>query len=182
MLLGFWPWQADAQSGGVIPDWEIRELAGKLEKNAAVIEGLLGQLRPEEWVSKGAPPAYIDQWKQTRQFNSYLILQAQNLAREPAKLSVVIDAFLRIDHLQQLLDSVAGGARSYQNAALADLLVSAMGQSLGPREQLKEYTRQLAVEREKEWEIANGEAQRCRAALAKKPPAAPPASKKVEKQ
>jgi hypothetical protein len=175
-LLGLWPALAEAQSGGVRPDWEIRELAAKLEKNAGTIEGLLGQLKPEEWVSQGAPGAYIDQVKQTRQFNSFLILQAQALGREPAKLSVALDTFLRLDHLQSMLESVTGGVRSYQNASLAELLATTVGQNLAAREQLKEYARELAVEREKEWEIANQEAQRCRAALSKKPPA--PAPKK----
>lgn len=166
-----------AQPAGVKPDWEIRELAAKLEKNAAVIEGLLAQLKPEDWVSGGAPAAYVDQVKQTRQFNSDLILQVQQLQREPAKLSVALETFLRLDHLQSLLESVTAGVRSYQNPAVAELLASAGGQNLAVREQLKDYARQLAVEREKEWEIANLEAQRCRAALAKKPPAPAPGKK-----
>jgi hypothetical protein len=179
VVLWLWPALAGAQPGGVAPDWQIRELAAKLEKNAAVIEGLLTQLKPEEWVSNGAPGSYVDQVKQTRQFNSFLILQAQALGREPAKLSVTMDTFLRLDHLQSLLDSVTAGVRSYQNASLAELLASAVGQNMASREQLKEYARELAVEREKEWEIANREAQRCRAALAKKPPVTPaPAPKK----
>jgi hypothetical protein len=170
-LLGLWPALAEAQSGGVTPDWEIRELAAKLEKNAGTIEGLLGQLKPEEWVSQGAPGAYVEQVKQTRQFNSYLILQAQALGREPAKLSVALDTFLRLDHVQSMLESVTAGTRTYQNASLAELMATSVGQNLAAREQLKEYARQLAVEREKEWEIANQEAQRCRSALSKRPPA-----------
>jgi hypothetical protein len=176
-LLAVWPALVAAQEGGVTPDWEIRELAAKLEKNAGVIDGLLKQLKPEEWVSRGATGAYVDQLKQTRQFNSYLIQQAQALGREPAKLSVTLDTFLRLDHLQSLLESITAGVRAYQNSALADLMAAAIGQNVGSRELLKEYARQLAVEREKEWEIANLEAQRCRAALSKKPPA-PPAKKK----
>ncbi len=174
MLLGLWPALAGAQSGGVRPDWEIRELAARLEKNAGVIDGLLGRLKPEEWSSRGAPSAYVEQVKQTRQFNSYLILQAQALGREPAKLSVALDTFLRLDHLQSLLDSVTAGVRQYQNASLAELMATAVGQNLAVREQLKEYARDLAVEREKEWEIANQEAQRCRAMLSRRPPAAAP--------
>ena len=173
VLLGWWPALAGAQSG-VKPDWEIRELAAKLEKNAGVIDGLLAQLKPEQWSSRGAPSAYVDQVKQTRQFTSYLILQAQALGREPAKLSVALDTFLRLDHLQSLLDSVTAGVREYQNASLADLMATAVGQNLAVREQLKEYARELAVEREKEWEIANQEAQRCRATLSRRPPAAAP--------
>ena len=156
-----------------MPEWEAREAAAALEKHTAVIDGLLQQLRPEEWVAQGAPGAYVDQLKQTKQYNSYLALSAQALGREPAKLTAALDTFLRLDHLQSLLDSITAGVRHYQNAALADLLTSAVSQNSSTREKLKEYTRQLAEDREKEWEVANREAQRCRASLAKRPPAPP---------
>jgi len=173
-LLFLFPILLAAQPAGILPDWEIQKSAESLEKHTAAIESLLSQLRPQEWISQGAPEAYVEQWKQTRQFNSYLTTQARLLARDPAKLSVALDAFLRVDHLQSLLESVAAGVRRYQNAALADLLSSAMSQNSATRELLKDYTRQLVVEREKEWEIANREAQRCRASLAKKPSQAKP--------
>ena len=177
MILSLWFSAAlAAQTTGVAPEWEIRDLAAKLEKQAMVIDGLLAQFKPEEWVKQGAPGAYVDQLAETRQFNSYLAAQAQNLEREPAKLSVVLDTFLRLEHLQSLLDSIEAGARHYQNPSLADLLASAIGQAATMREPLKEYTRALAVDREKEWEIANQEAQRCRVTEAKRPPS-PPAKK-----
>ncbi|MBI3697931.1 MAG: hypothetical protein HY238_24245 [Acidobacteria bacterium] len=159
-----------------MPDWEVKDMAAALEKHTAVIDGLLNQLHAEEWVAQGAPAAYIDQLKQTKQFNSYLTLSAQALGRDPAKLTAALDAFLRIEHLQSLLDSITAGVRRYQNASLADLLTAAISQNSATREKLKDYTRQLAEDREKEWEIANREAQRCRATLAKRPPA-PPAKK-----
>jgi len=155
-----------------MPEWEARDAAVQLEKRAGVIEGVLAKLKPEEWVRLGAPEAYIDQLTQTRKFTAYLGAQAQNLQREPGKLSVVLDTFLRLDHLQLLLDSIIVGARRYQNAALADLLGTTIIQNSTTRELLMEYTRQLAGEREKEWEVANAEAQRCRVSLSKKPPAA----------
>ena len=60
---------------------------------------------------------------------------------------------------------------SARNPSLADLLAAAINQDSTIREPLKEYTRQLAVEREKEWAIANEEAQRCRVTLSGRPPA-----------
>lgn len=158
-----------AQNAGVMPDWEVRDAAAALEKHTKVIAGLLDQLKPEDWVAQGAPALYLDQVKQAKQFNSYLTTQAQILAREPSKLTVALDTFFRIDHLQGVLDSVTAGLRQYQNASLADLLASAMAQNAATRERLKEYARQLASDREKEWEIANREAQRCRTSIAKEP-------------
>jgi len=156
-----------AQTGGVTPDWEVRATAAALEKNAAAAETLLAQLKPQEWIREGAPAAYVEQLQQARQVHSYLAQEAQTLARSPEKLTVVVDAFLRLDHAQSLLDSLAGGARKYQNAALADLLSSLISRNSAARERLKEYTRQLVIEREQEWEVAHREAQRCRESLAK---------------
>ena len=174
-----------AQTGGITPDWEVRYAAAVLQKHTKVVDDLLNQLKPEEWAKQGAPSLYAEQWKQAKQFNTYLGAQAEALAANPAKLSLVIDVFLRIEHLQPLLDSLTGGIRAYQNSPLADLLVSAIGQNGATREKLKEYTRELAVEREKEWDIANEEAQRCRAILVKSPstrvaPAPKPRAKKPE--
>ena len=166
-----------AQTAGVTPDWEAREAAVALEKHTKVVDGLLNQLRPEEWAAQGAPSLYIEQLKQAKQFNSYLGNQAEALAANPAKLSLVLDVFLRLEYIQSLLDSLTAGVRAHQNAALGDLLAAAISQNSATRERLKEYTRELAVEREKEWEIANREAQRCRASLAKQPAAKTPPKK-----
>lgn len=154
-----------------MPDWEIRDAAVKLEKHTKVIENLLNQLKPEEWVKQGAPALYIDQLKQAKQYNSYITLSAQALERDPARLSYALDVFLRLEHMHSLLESLDGGVRAHQNPALADLLAAAIGENAATRERLKEYTLQLAVEREKEWEIADREAQRCRGMLAARPPA-----------
>ncbi len=184
----FWPFAfwlvaisaSMAQTGGVTPDWEIRDAAAALQKHTKVVDDLLKQLKPEEWAKQGGPGLYGEQWKQAKEFNTYLGTQAEGLAANPAKLSLVIDVFLRIEHLQPLLDSLTGGIRAYQNSPLADLLASAIGQNAATREKLKEYTRELAVEREKEWDIANEEAQRRRAILVKRPAtkAAPKAAPK----
>lgn len=166
-----------AQTAGVMPDWEVRDLATALEKHTKVIDGLLNQLKPEEWLAQGATPLYVEQLKQARQFNSYLGSQAEALASNPAKLSLVIDVFLRIEHIQSLLDSLTAAVRAHQNPGLGDLLATAIAQNAATREKLKEYTRELAVEREKEWQIANEEAQRCRASLVKRPSARTPTKK-----
>jgi hypothetical protein len=62
------------------------------------------------------------------------------------------------------------GTRRYQNAALADLLDSAVASNSGAEANLKSYMRDLAVQRETEMEIAHAEAQRCRDDLFKRRP------------
>jgi hypothetical protein len=66
-----------------------------------------------------------------------------------------------------MLRSISEGTRRYQNAALADLLDSAVASNSGAEANLKSYMRELAVQREAEMEIAHEEAQRCRSDLFK---------------
>ena len=163
------------QAAGVMPDWEARQAAATLEKNTRAVGDVLAQLRPKEWAAAGASELYIEQLDLARQAHSHLAQEAQALGRQPEKLSLALGVFFRLDHLESLAGSLAGGARQYQNAPLADLLQAAISRSAAPREKLKEYIRQLAVEKEQECEIAHQEAQRCRESLAKQPPPKKPA-------
>jgi len=156
-----------------MPDWEVRDLAAALEKHSKVVAGLLDQLKPAEWIAQGAPPLYVEQLKQSKQYTSYLEIQAHALSEKPDRLSVALDVVFRLDNVNALLESLTDGTRRHQNPELAGLLAAAMSQNSTTRERLREYTRELAVEREKEWQIANQEAQRCRATLSARPPSRP---------
>jgi hypothetical protein len=160
-----------AQSEGVMPVWEVRDAGIALEKHLQVVSGLLEQYHPDQWVAAGAPAIYVDQVKQARQYNTYVGQQAQALSREPEKLSVVLDVVFRLDHLNSLLESVTQGLRLHQNPGIADLMNAAISRNSTTREQLKQYAYQLTLDREKEWQIANSEAQRCRSAVSKQSPA-----------
>jgi len=162
---------AQAQQEGVMPSWEVIELSEALVENATSVQTILEQVRPKEWLQDGAPDAYVTQLEGLRSDLTNLDLSAQALARKPEKLSLVIDTFLWLDRFESVLSSMNAGVRRYQNASLADLLDAASGENIAAVSKLKEYMRQLAVERESEMEIAHNEAQRCRSALANQPQA-----------
>lgn len=158
-----------AAAQGLLPRWEVLELAKSLEQHSEDVEKLLVQVRPKEWMQDGAPEAYVAQHETVQTELSYLKLSAQDLGRHPEKLSAAIDTFLWLDRLRSMISSLAEGVRRYQNGAVADLLQSAVSRNSGGEDKLKEYMRQLAVEREAEMEIAHNEAQRCREQLVKQP-------------
>jgi hypothetical protein len=162
-----------AQTEGVMPIWEVQKAGSELEKHTKVIEGLLEQYRAEEWVKGGAPGVYVEQLKQARQYNSYVNQQARELTRDPEKLSLVLDLIFRLEHAHSLLQSVTQGMSLHQNAAVAALTYAELSRNSTIGQQLKQYAYQLTLDREKEWEIADREAQRCRESLAKRPPSAP---------
>jgi hypothetical protein len=155
---------------GMLPRWEVEEMAKSLQEHAASLEQLLEQVRPKEWSQKGASAAYEEQYDMLRSELSNVSLSAQNLGRNPEKISVVVDTFLWLDRSGSMLQSMTDGVERYQNAALAALLRSAIARGQGAQEKLKEYMRELAVDREAQLEIAHSEAQRCRESLVKRRP------------
>jgi hypothetical protein len=158
-----------AQSEGVLPRWEIIELSKGVAANVEQAKTVLIEVKPKEWIQNGAPPAYADQYENLQTDLNNLQLSAAALGRQPEKLTVVIDTFLWLDRVSSMLGSMAGGVRSYQNAAVADLLDTARGKGDAALAILKEYMRQVAVEQQAAMEIAHSEAQRCRERLVSQP-------------
>ena len=154
---------------GMMPGWEVREMTVALVENAQAVEQVLDNVRPKEWIQDGAPQAYVDQYEALRRDLENVVLSAQALERDPEKLSYAVDTFLWLDRFHSMTASMSAGVRRYHSGPVADLLDSAAGKSSGSIAKLKEYMRQLAVASEQEMDIANAEAQRCRAELVNQP-------------
>ena len=75
--------------------------------------------------------------------------------------------------METLLNSIAEAMRKYQNPAAAQELIAIAAEAGANRDRLEEYVVNLASEREKEYQVMDKEAQRCRAVVL-----APPAAKK----
>jgi hypothetical protein len=157
-------------SGGIAPEWDVRKNLAALAANAQRLQPLLEQLRPQDWISQGAPDTYLAQWKSTQEQVRGLVYSTEQLTREPEKLTAALDAFFRIEALGALLRSLSEGLRKYQNPALADLLLSAAAEGAANRERLRQYIVDLAADKEKQFKVMDQEAQRCRGLLSRKPP------------
>lgn len=166
-----WAPLAEAQpSGGITPEWDVRKNLAALAANAQRLQPMLEQLKPQDWISQGAPETYLAQWKSTQEQVRGLVYSAEQLTREPDKLTAALDAFFRIESLDALLRSLSAGLRKYQNPALADLLLSAAAEGAANRERLRQYILDLAADKEQQFKVMDQEAQRCRGALSRKPP------------
>lgn len=166
-----WAPPAQAQpSGGITPEWDVRKNLTALAANAQRLQPMLEQIKPQDWISQGAPEAYVAQLKSTREQVQGLVYSTEQLTREPEKLTAALDALFRIETLDALLRSLGAGVRKYQNPALADLLLSAAAEGAANRERLRQYIADLAADKEQQFKVMDQEAQRCRAALSRKPP------------
>src|ERR1700736_5351381 len=121
------PLSALAQQAGVPTDWDVQKLFKTIAEQSARIQPLVEQIRPAEWVAKGASDTYVQQWDSAHAQAKTVKLSADNLVREPERLSAALDTYFRLQNLEIVLSSLIDGVRKYQNPALADLVRSVLG-------------------------------------------------------
>ena len=166
-----------AQQAGVPTDWDIQKLVTAIAEQSARIQPLVEQIRPKEWVAKGASDTYVQQWDSAHAQAQTVKLSADNLVREPQRLSAALDTYFRLQNLEVVLTSLIDGVRKYQNPALAELLQSELVANSASRQQLRQYVVDLAATKEQEFKVMDQEAQRCRESISRQPLAAPPKKK-----
>ena len=166
-----------AQQPGVPTDWDVQKLVIAIAEQSARIQPLVEQIRPREWVAKGASDTFVQQWDSAHAQAKAVKLSADNLVREPERLSAALDTYFRLQNLEVVLTSLIDGVRKYQNPALADLLRSVLSENSASRQQLRQYLVDLAVVKEQEFKVMDEEAQRCRESISKLPSGAQPQKK-----
>jgi len=165
------------QSPGVTAEWDIRKTIQDVIADTNRLRPVLEQIKPQDWVSKGAPQAYVGQWNSTRTQVEGLIGSAGLLSKDPEKISAALDTFFRLQTLELMLHSLAEGVRKYQNPALADLINGIVSEHGANRQRLQQYVVDLAATKEQEFAVIDKEAQRCRGMLSRQPPVHKPAAK-----
>jgi hypothetical protein len=169
---------AHSQGFSVPAEWDITMTIDALSKQAARLNPILDQLTPAEWVERGASPTFVAQLQSTRQELANMAAAAKNLQKQPEKLSVALETYFRLQAMETQLKSLTDGVRTYQNPAVADLVLSVLGENSGNRDRLQAYISDLASEKEQEFSVVDREAQRCRATVNRTPaPAKKPAVK-----
>jgi hypothetical protein len=171
------PLCAVAQQAGVPTDWDVQKLVIAIAEQSGRIQPLVEQIRPKEWVAKGASDTYVQQWDSAHAQAQTVKLSADNLVRQPERLSAALDTYFRLQNLEVVLTSLIDGVRKYQNPALADLLRSVLSENSASRQQLRQYLVDLAAIKEQEFKVMDDEAQRCRESISKLPPDTQPKKK-----
>lgn len=154
---------------GVASEWDARKLIDALSQQAAHLKPIIDQVQPASWQAKGAPAAYIVQWNSTQAELRYLINSADAFARQPERLTLGLDTYFRMQAMESSLRSLIEGVRKYQNPALASIMQSVVAENSTNRDRLRQYLTDLAAQKEDEFQVADREAQRCRAALLQQP-------------
>lgn len=158
-----------AQEAGVSSVWDTRAMLTTLTSQTQRLTPVLDKVQPANWNAQGASGAYVTQYKRVQSELKALTDVAAQLARQPEKLTVALDAYFRLQTLESNLDSLSEGVRKYQNPALADLMQGIVAENSVQRDRLRQYVTDLATTQEQELSIANQEAQRCRSSITKQP-------------
>jgi len=128
----------------------------------ARLKPILEQLQPEKWVAAGAPAAYARQHRVSLDAIASVQSIVGRLAERPSRLSLATETLIQMEALIELSSSVSQAVRKYQNPAVADLLDGEIGAAGAPRGWLRQLVLELSALRERELEVADQEAQRCR--------------------
>lgn len=151
------------------PDPQIVAIFNGISQRAARIEPMLQQLRPNEWVAKGAPDTYVTQWNSELQQLHAIEGDMTALAQHPDQMTECIKALFRVQAYRQALNSLLEGLRRYQNPPLAELIESVAAEDQSNIDRLEQYVLDLASEKDQQYAVVDAEAQRCRAALSRQP-------------
>ena len=160
---------------GLTTDWDIGAVLKEMSDHATRLLPVIDQIDPSGWILKGAPETYVAQWKSAKAQTKAFADAALVLRHRPDRLSADLEAFFRLQGLENSLASLAEGTRKYQNPALANQLIGQMAENGANRVRFQQYIVELAASREQEFQVMDHEAQRCRDIILRQPPAAPPA-------
>jgi len=157
------------QTGGIMPEWEVSKAVETYASQWKGVQESLAQAKPQEWVQKGASEAYVRQWQSCQEQAGYVIGSLDKVAKQPDKLTAVLDAYFRIESLEAAASSVIDGVRRYQNPAIADLMSERLNKATAGRDKFRQFVVDLAASKEKEFQMVDSEAQRCRGVLMREP-------------
>ena len=171
---------AQKPNAGVSPVWDVRQDMTALAAQIRQLQPMVNNIKPETWISQGAPSAYVKQLASLQSGMQYLLGSCEKLAKEPERLTAALDVYFRIQYVETLIDSIREGVRKYQSPDLAEILNGLMTASSNNKEKLRVHIVDLASLREQEMSVMDQEAQRCRGMLSRIPPD-PPAKTKTHK-
>jgi hypothetical protein len=153
---------ATQQPAGLESDWDIAAVLQKIGAHAARVLPLLDRADAGAWKAKGAPAAYAAQLKSSKDQAHALVDDVKALSANPEALSGALQVLFREQGLETTLGSVVEAMRKYQSAEAAQQLTAVGAEAGADRDRLQRYVVNLAAEREKEYQVMDQEAQRCR--------------------
>ncbi len=154
---------------GILPPWEAQKVLGETQKQTRQLIEALNRLDTEHW--KGD---YTPLLVSTRQRMVAVADALDRLAQQPERVSLGMEAYLSLLHVETNMETLATGAERFQPSAVQGLEEATVS-FLKTRDQFQNYLLDLARYLEKNLAVSAKELESCRDQLWKKPPQpAPP--------
>jgi len=153
------------ERAGLEADWDIGAVLEGISDYAGAMLPMLEKVDAKAWVSRGGSETYLVQLQSSKAQAAALRDASKSLARHPEQLSALLEIYFRIQGLETMMSSLAEGLRKYKTAADAQSLLAYASQNDANRDRLQKYLVNLAAERERDLQVMDREAQRCRASL-----------------
>lgn len=156
----------------------MRATLAQLVDQAQRLSHLTDQLNVGEWVNQGAPETYVQQRQTVQTQAGYLRTVSQRLSADPERLSLALDAYFRLQTLEQHIATLAEGAARFQEEEHSRELGELLSRNSEAATRLRQYVMDLSVTKEQEYAVAEKEAQRCQVILNRSSPVKPEAKGK----
>ena len=164
------------QPAGLESDWDIAAVLQEISAHATRVLPLLDRADARQWAAKGAPDAYAAQLQSSKDQAHALADTAKALAGNPEMLSAELQVLLREQGLKPCWCRWRRRCANIRARMLPSNSSRWRPESGADRDRLERYVVNLASEREKEYQVMDQEAQRCRALVLA--PATPAKKKK----
>ena len=152
---------------GILPPWQSKAFLEDAQKQTMALTEVLARLDTGHW--KGD---YTPVLERTRQRMISVANALYEMSSKPESLSLGLEAFLSLEHLETNFDSLARGAERFQPTAAADLDKSS-GELIKLREKFQTYLLDLSKYLEKNVTVSTRDLESCRDQLWKRPPPSP---------
>src|SRR5580704_1740053 len=103
---------------------QVTAIAGQISQRSEHLKPMFEQVHAEEWVTKGAPEAYVSQWRSLTEQNQAIEADMAVIGQSPEAMPDIMKALFRVHRFDIDLDGLLASVRRYQNPALADLIES----------------------------------------------------------
>ena len=149
---------------GILPPWESKPFLEQAQRQTREMTEVLARLDTGHWKGDYGPLLVS-----TRERMLAVADALDRMAAKPESLSLGLEAFLSLEHLEVNLDSLARGAERFQPTAVPDLEQSSTT-LVKLRDQFQGYLLDLSRYLEKHLAVAAKDLETCRDQLWKRPP------------
>jgi hypothetical protein len=157
--------QQQGPQEGLLTPWESKTVLSNAQKQIRAVSDSLGKIDTQTWKGDYQPLLVS-----TRQRITAVADAVSRMSEKPESLSLGVEAFLSMEHVEENIESLARGAERFQPSAVASL-DNASSAFEDVKQQFQNYLLELSRYLEKNVAVASKDLESCRDQMWKRPPA-----------